>query len=588
MNGPLIPATQEYQAVVDHALMTTRGVRRRLDFDRDVDDQVILDCIDVAEQAPTGGNNGSRRWMIIRDQPTKDRMAELYLSAGVDWVIETAKRLEGTGHQNEQLMLGARRLGENIARTPALVIPTIIGRHDGSGRPGLFDSVIQSAWSFMVALRARGLGTVWTTMYLNERDAVAELLGLPDEVTQICLFPVAYSIGTDFKPTSRRYPARDIAYFDRFGHTKTSDGSAGVVAEIDLKTKPEVVHDLAEQLTHPPDWRIVIEQVPGGSRVRAHGSVPAAGQSSEALAEVQQWLSELERSAQPKPRSNVAALEHVNVTVPDHELASLFYVTGLGLTRDPYIDFANANIWVNVGSQQFHLPRSGPQVLRGTVGLVVPDIAQLEKRLARLERRHADALDGTQYSHVAQQDGTIRLTCPWGNRVVVHEASDAFGRMSLGMPYVEFDVAPGCAAGIARFYREVVGAPAAVVDDGTCAEVPVGRHQLLRFRETAGELPEYDGHHIAVYLVDFESPRAALERRGLITQVTSEFEYRFQDIVDLDTGTVLATVEHEVRSSDHPMFGRPLVNRNAAQSTMNYQPGLDAFVHPTRVGPGSP
>jgi len=243
------PGTREYQALVDHALMTTRGVRRRLDFDRPVDDQVLLDCIDVAEQAPTGGNNGSRRWMIIRDQRTKDRMAELYLSAGVDWVIKTAERLEGSGHQNEALMMGAKHLGENIARTPALVIPTIIGRHDGSGRPGLFDSVVQSAWSFMVALRARGLGTVWTTMFLNEADAVAELLELPDEVTQICLFPVAYTLGTDFKATSRRYPAREITYFDRYGHTlersqgdvrSMSDGP-GMMVEVDIKAKPAIV-----------------------------------------------------------------------------------------------------------------------------------------------------------------------------------------------------------------------------------------------------------------------------------------------------------------------------------------------------------
>ncbi|MFT5268381.1 MAG: nitroreductase, partial [Acidimicrobiales bacterium] len=219
------PGTAEYKALVDHALMTTRGVRRRLDFDRDVADDVILDCIDVAEQAPTGGNNGSRRWMVIRDQDTKDRMAELYLSAGVDWVIQAADRLKGTGHQNESLMQGAKHLGENIARSPALVIPTVMGRHDGSGRPGLFDSVIQSAWSFMVALRARGLGTVWTTMYLNEADAVAELLDLPDDVTQICLFPVAYTVGTEFKATSRRYPAREITYFDRYGRTLEGERS---------------------------------------------------------------------------------------------------------------------------------------------------------------------------------------------------------------------------------------------------------------------------------------------------------------------------------------------------------------------------
>ncbi|WP_419908648.1 nitroreductase family protein [Candidatus Poriferisodalis sp.] len=287
------PGTPGYQAIVDHALMTTRGVRQRLDFDREVDDQVILDCIDVAEQAPTGGNNGSRRWMIIRDQQTKDRMAELYLSAGVDWVIETAKRLEGSGHQNERLMAGARHLGENIARTPALVIPTILGCHDGSGRPGLFDSVIQSAWSFMVALRSRGLGTVWTTMYLNEAPAVAELLELPDHVTQICLFPVAYTIGTEFKPTSRRYPASDIAYFDRYGRTKTPTGP-GVVDEVDLKAKPDAVRTAIESLDTPSErWRFDVEQVPGGSRLRLHAPVDSGGDPSATLAEVRQTLDAL-------------------------------------------------------------------------------------------------------------------------------------------------------------------------------------------------------------------------------------------------------------------------------------------------------
>jgi len=264
------PASSEYADLVDHALMTTRGVRARLDFDRDVDDQIILDCIDVAEQAPTGGNNGSRRWMIIRDQATKDRLAELYLSAGVAWVIKKAEELEGTGHQNERLMLGAKRLGENIARTPALVIPTILGRHDDSGRPGLFDSVIQSAWSFMVALRARGLGTVWTTMFLNEADAVAELLRLPDDVSQIALFPVAHTLGVDFSATTRRYPAREIAYFDRWGRTlaeprseprSLADGP-GQTVEIDIKASPKVVWSLITDPNTPAEFS---DEYQGGS-----------------------------------------------------------------------------------------------------------------------------------------------------------------------------------------------------------------------------------------------------------------------------------------------------------------------------------
>ncbi len=246
-------------ALVDAALTTTRAVRRRLDFDRDVADALLLDCIDVAEQAPTGGNLGSRRWLIIRDQATKDRLGELYRDAGGDWVIETAERLAGTGHPNERMMQGAAHLARNLSRAPVLVIPTILGRHDGSGRPGLFDSVIQAAWSFMVALRARGLGTTWTTMYLNRADDVAELLGIPEDVTQICLLPVAYTIGTDFSPSRRRLPAREIAYFDRYAMTIAGERSEplrlgdgpGVVVEVDIDAPPDRVWALVSDLDVP-------------------------------------------------------------------------------------------------------------------------------------------------------------------------------------------------------------------------------------------------------------------------------------------------------------------------------------------------
>jgi nitroreductase len=299
------PGSDDYRELVDHALTTTRGVRRRLDFDRPVADDVLFDCIDVAEQAPTGGHQGSRRWMVIRDQATKDRMAELYLSAGASFVIEAADRIAGTGHPNEQMMAGARHLAENIARTPVLVIPTILGRHDGSGRPGLFDSVIQSAWSFMIALRARGLGTVWTTMYLNEADAVAELLHLPDDVTQICLFPVAYTVGTDFSPTTRRYPAREIAYVDRWERT-VIDGP-GVVREVEIKAKPPLVEPHLAEL-EGDGRRLTVEQVPGGTRVRLHARasgddpVQVAARQNELRAVLALELAEVKEQAEADRR----------------------------------------------------------------------------------------------------------------------------------------------------------------------------------------------------------------------------------------------------------------------------------------------
>lgn len=286
---------------------------------------------------------------------------------------------------------------------------------------------------------------------------------------------------------------------------------------------------------------------------------------------------------------NVVALEHVNVTVPDQELAALFYITGLGFTRDPYIDFGTMNMWVNVGGQQFHLPKSRAQVLRGTIGLVVPDIADLKGRIGRMMQNYGAQFEGSSFSCVDDGDTAVAITCPWGNRLRVHEASGAFSGMRLGMAYVDFDVPPGAAAGIARFYTEVFDAPASVVaaDGGAPrAEVRVGCGQRLCFTETDTEIPPYDGHHVAVYLANFSGPYRALMERGLVSMETNENEYRFQDIVDLDSGAVLFTIEHEVRSMHHPLFGRELVNRNPVQRIFAYNPGEDSFRGLTHAGLG--
>lgn len=233
---------------VDEALTTTRAVRLRLDLERPVDHQIILDCIDVAEQAPSGGNQGSRRWIVVRDQAVKDRLAELYLESAGQWMIEARDRIAGTGHPNEKVMISAAHLAEHLAEVPVIVIPTIIGVHDGSGRPGLFDSVIQSVWSFCVAARARGLGTAWTTAMLSRSDDVAELLAIPEGMTQIAMIPVAWTKGTGFR-RAPRYPAREITYVDRFARTwergpsdppRHADGP-GTVVEIDIKAPPRTV-----------------------------------------------------------------------------------------------------------------------------------------------------------------------------------------------------------------------------------------------------------------------------------------------------------------------------------------------------------
>ena len=189
-------------AEIDRLLTTTRTVRKRLDFDRPVPDQVLFDCIDVAEQAPSGGNDASRRWIVVRDEATKQKLGEIYRRNG-DFMINVADRLEGTGHGKEHVFSSSAYLVENFAKAPALVIAAIWGVHDNSGRPGLFDSVIQSAWSFNLALRARGLGSAWTTLLNASVDELAGILGIPDGVTTIVTFPVAYTKGTDFKVADR-------------------------------------------------------------------------------------------------------------------------------------------------------------------------------------------------------------------------------------------------------------------------------------------------------------------------------------------------------------------------------------------------
>ena len=233
---------------VDLALTTTRAVRRRLDLERPVDDQIILDCIDIAEQAPTGGNQSSRRWIVVRDPEIKQELAELYRDAVGGFMIEARDRLAGTDHPSAPVVRSAAHLAEHLAEVPVIVIPAIVGRHDGSGAPGLFDSVIQSAWSFCVALRARGLGSAWTTAVLAKAPELKELLGIPDEITEIAMLPVAWTKGTDFRP-ARRTPAREITFLDGYGRTyesgpgtpvRMADGP-GVVVETDIAAQLDEV-----------------------------------------------------------------------------------------------------------------------------------------------------------------------------------------------------------------------------------------------------------------------------------------------------------------------------------------------------------
>ena len=267
---------------------------------------------------------------------------------------------------------------------------------------------------------------------------------------------------------------------------------------------------------------------------------------------------------------NIVGLEHVNVRVPDQRPATLFYISGLGLTRDPYLMTGVDNMWANAGTSQFHLPTGAPQVLRGHTGLVLSDREALLKRLAKVK----PDLKDTKFSFAEQADH-VDVTCPWGNKIRCHAPEPRFGSITLGIPYVEFDVPVGTAEGIANFYRQIVAAPATV--EGGVTRVPVGVKQEMRFRETDATLPEFDGHHIAVYLANFSGPHKRLLELDLISQESNQWQYRFITISDPGTGKKLFDIEHEVRSMTHPLYGRPFVNRNPAQTQAAYAPGWDAW-----------
>lgn len=259
---------------------------------------------------------------------------------------------------------------------------------------------------------------------------------------------------------------------------------------------------------------------------------------------------------------NIVFLEHVNVTIPNQEIATIFYIEGLGFTRDPYMMVGTNNMWVNVGQQQFHLPTGPPQRVRGHVGLVVPDLVALEKRLRRIQ----DKLTDTQFAYRVRKS-YVTVTGPWGNKFQIHEAGNGF-RGPCGIPYVEMPIPIGTARGIEAFYRQCMRAPCEMNKNkngkGT-VRVCVGPGQSLVFRETEVSLPPYDGHHIAVYVSDFSGPHAALKKQRLISQEDNEFQYRFQEIVPPGKKKSVFTIEHEVRSLYHPFYRLPLVNRDGSE-----------------------
>ncbi len=198
----------------DQLLSTTRAVRKRLDFDRPVALDTVLECIGLAQQAPSGSNKQGWHFMVVTDPAKRQAIGDIYAKAfngyrsspGYAGAIVTGDPVRDA--QQERVGSSADFLAENMAKAPVLVIPCIEGRIKGAGAAGALGSILPAAWSFMLAARARGLGTCWTTLHLLHEQEAAEVLGIPyDEVTQTLLTPVAYTKGTDFKAAIRPDPS---------------------------------------------------------------------------------------------------------------------------------------------------------------------------------------------------------------------------------------------------------------------------------------------------------------------------------------------------------------------------------------------
>jgi nitroreductase len=205
----------------DEVLTTTRSVRKRLDFEKPVPREVLLECLELAIQAPTGSNQQGWQWVFVEDPDKKKVLGDIYLqNFGEYRKQEPPEYAEGDrrGEQRERVVSSATYLAEHMQDAPVLMIPCLEGSvdHAMSGGASFWGSIIPAAWSYMMALRSRGLGSAYTTLHLlgeGEKQA-AELLGIPYEnYRQAGLFPVAYTKGTDFRP-AKRLPVEQIAHFD--------------------------------------------------------------------------------------------------------------------------------------------------------------------------------------------------------------------------------------------------------------------------------------------------------------------------------------------------------------------------------------
>lgn len=204
----------------EEVLTTTRSVRKRLDFDKPVPREVLLECLDIALQAPTGSNAQGWQWVFVEDPAKKKALADIYRAAANPYLAAPKpERGDIRDEQIDRVIGSAQFLTDNFEKAPVLLVPCLEGRPDGAPAglsASYWGSLLPAVWSFMLALRTRGLGSAWTTLHLlgdGEKQA-AEVLGIPfDQYAQGGLFPIAYTKGTDFK-RAKRLPAENFAHWD--------------------------------------------------------------------------------------------------------------------------------------------------------------------------------------------------------------------------------------------------------------------------------------------------------------------------------------------------------------------------------------
>ena len=209
---------------VDHLLTTTRSVRKRLDFSRPVEPEIIERCLEIAFQSPTGSNQQGWGCVVVTDAAKRKAIADHYRTA-FKLYLENPPQPPTYGeddvraHQMPRVIDSASYLAEHMHEAPVFLIFTIAGRVEEGGvlmQASIYGSVLPAAWSFMLAARARGLGSAWTTLHLMYEKEIAKLLDIPDEITQTVLIPVAYYTGSDFKP-AKRIPSTEITHWNGWG-----------------------------------------------------------------------------------------------------------------------------------------------------------------------------------------------------------------------------------------------------------------------------------------------------------------------------------------------------------------------------------